>query len=206
MSNPYADDVSVFCVTFTRSVIAWNEMERAARAILKAHGPGSTALSVSLLHLSNVALYQSLRAIVDLFRDRGLPHVNEAVDHIDHFALGFDRLRLHRNFYVHAIRGLGKNARDPAIFEGVLYQEEAKGRLSSITESISTTELQSFLEASMRGHDYGQQIAANLEKDTLVAAVTQRKKVPFSDLVKPEWPAEPRKTRLYWGDEFRTGA
>lgn len=197
--NPYKDDLSRFAVTFTRSVIAWNNAENAARRILEDFGGSGLGVRVVAAHLTSNALRDALRTLCDLFSDPQLPHSSALSGHVAHFTDGFDILRNYRNFYVHSLLGLGQKPDDPAIFRGYLHAIEARGRMAYVEQYVETAELESFMGHTLELKEYGSQIRDAIPADPRSALAVFREAVPVSALSKPIWPEKLAKNRTYSG-------
>ena len=197
--NPYKDDLSRFAVTFTRSVVAWNNAENAARRILEDFGGGGFGIRVVTAHLNANALRDALRTLSALFTDDALPHLSSLSNHVAHFTEGFDILRHYRNFYVHSLLGMGQKPGEPETFHGYLHAIEARGRLAYVEQYIETADLEKFMRHTLELQEYGSHIRDAVPTDSRNALAAFRETIPVSRLTKPVWPEKVAKLRTFSG-------
>jgi len=194
---PYRPDVAKFGVAFTRAIIAWNEIEESARAMLSSLSQGGIGVTIAVLHMGNIALQDALRAVVDssregVFASMGPALPSQSCDHILHFVDGMNVLRIYRNFFVHSIKGMGRSPHDPATFHANLYHREAKGRLATVYETVTTREIQDYVRSAIECGQYGRVIVRHFEKPGALTAFTYSEPPePLETLSKPAWPKPP---------------
>lgn len=193
--NPYKDDVSRFCVTFTRAVIAWNGAEDAARLILTGTSKGSIGSLAAIAHIGSRSMDDALLTLADYWNDDATPTLKEASEHICHFIAGLDTLRGYRNFYVHSLRAMGRGRNGDDEFRGVLTATEARGRYAWITQEVRVSELETFMRQCAELESYGSAIANYLTPAN--ALLPPSPKQPLSSLQKPTWPGKLKKSRRY---------
>jgi hypothetical protein len=194
--NPYRDDLSRFCVTFVRAVIAWNLAEDAAKRILSSVSEGSIGVIAAVSHLGSRGLDDALLTVADYWNDPETPNLQEIADHITHLVGGLGVIRGYRNFYVHSLISAGTKNDSTSEFVGILSATEAKGRYAWINQQVTTVELDSFMAHCTRLKDYGNAIAANVQKRNALAPPLPRPQ-PLASLEKPLWPPLLKKNRSY---------
>ena len=196
MSNPYDDDVSVFCVTIVRSLVAWNQAEEMARRILLGLSGGGIGAQAAIVHLGNIPLQNALQTAIASIHET-VPLAAEKRDHIGHFVKGLDALRPYRNFYIHSLRAFGKIPGEIPMFGGLLMDTEAKGRLAHVSQSVTQADLNAWLSASTNLSRYANVIAAHIDGAAVLANLNAS---PLASLEKPVWPPVLAKTRTYLGE------
>ena len=194
MDNPYDSDVARFSVTFTRSIIAWNVAESAARSILMSFSKDGLGLIVATQHLGSIALRDALQTLADMTDDNERPASQEIAQHVKHFVDGMDVLRAYRNFYVHSLLSIGKSPYEVGVFQGRLHSIEARGRYSWVEQTVTVAELERFMVHTLELSEYGAGLSLNLGPGN---ALNPAPKPPLASLQKPLWPEKLKKHRNY---------
>jgi hypothetical protein len=192
MPKPYPENMHEFCVTFTKSVIAWNAAEHAARRILIAvSGKGHVGAVAAITHLGSQGLDNALLTFADAWNDPGSPTLQKVAVYVTHFVDGLGTMRGYRNFYVHSLVAMGPNDQDD--FEGFLFTTEARGRLAWIEQKITIVELEQFMDDCHKLRDFGRELADYLS----AVNGTTTPPMPLSSIQRPTWPEKVKKPRSY---------
>jgi hypothetical protein len=199
--NSNQDDTARFATTFTRAIIAWNQVEDTARSLLKGFGTSSFSLTVAVDHLSGRSLKEALLTVCDAMTDpEKAPSATVTADHVTHFVNGMDILRGYRNFYVHSLKAIGHSLDDQSAFRGTLMATEAKGRYAFISQELPTEDLEAFMADVSALQHYGAEILEtfpNKNTSALSALLPDAKRRPVPSLQKPTWPKPVTKRRDY---------
>ncbi len=184
-----------FCMAFTTSVVAWNNVESAARSILVSLTKASQGAEAAFIHLGNVALKDAVLTVLDLMVGRNAPASKEVDSHVRHFIDGMDIIRGYRNFYVHSLIAIGVG--EGASVRGLLFTQEAKGRFAWIQQEVSVEEMGKFLEHMLKLEKYASSLDCYLRGFRDRGEARTGEMMPLASLEKPTWPQRLSKNRDY---------
>lgn len=200
--SPYKPEVSNFCVAFTRFIISWNALEDVAREIVNGWAEGMLMQGI----LNNMNALSVQDALKDLSNqlERGLYTLPEQQTQgrlIGHFEKGMDRLRIRRNFYVHAIRGMGFKPDDPATFHAQFYAIEGRGKMSFNEAKVTTAEMMELVRANSTFSQFGKDILKATKRPGRNAMLGREPRFSLSEISKPDLPKPLEKNKHYLGQE-----
>lgn len=191
--STWENEYAPFCVAYVRAICAWNNAEHSARDILTSLSEGGVGATIAIHQLGNVSLVDALKTVAKFIRSIGNPLGDLQADHVEHFVEGLDRLRVYRNFYVHDIRGVGREPGSGKIIAQI-YGVDVKGGYSLISETLRMAELSKFTRHCFDLETYGSAIAGNVTRSALKQYVTPKPE-PLASLQKPQWPDRLKKSR-----------
>lgn len=124
---PYLGEVSIEALLGS-VVISWNNFEALCRELLKELSGNAPPVDALTAELGGMLLYNALRAVS---RVSGAPELRDAIDEL---AEAFDRLREHRNYYIHG----ASSASDQHL---ALRDKTAKTKICVFEDEISKEEI-----------------------------------------------------------------
>lgn len=198
--NPYKPEVSVFSVAYTRFLMSWNDLEDTARKIIESTGENA-ALTAILSGLGTLALQDAIKAIANAPPYRGIDDIDKYAELLLHFEKGMDRLRAHRNFYVHAIRGMGKDPGNPDRFHAQFMAYEAKGKYRLNQVTVSAEEMMSLVHSLGNFSAFGKTILKATSHPGRDVLLGKTKKLKLKDVAVPDLPEPIAKNRIYPGQQ-----
>jgi hypothetical protein len=146
--------------------------------------------------LGSRGLDDAILTVADYYDDPETPNLQELAGHLKRLVDGLGLLRGYRNFYIHSLQSVGRQNKPHGVVVAVLHTTEAKGRYAWVNQEVTQSELEEFRSHCERLRQYGQAIAAYLQKDNALLDPSPRKQ-PLSSLRTPTWPAQLKKNRDY---------
>lgn len=186
MQNRRLENEDTLYALIGRVVVEWNQTEGRARRLLhEIMGAASDTNYILLAHLGNVAITDAIKAY-------GEACPEALADHLKHYCAYFDRLREHRNHYVHGILLVGTEYnKGEAAAVGETQQITARGRLCIAESKVKPDDLRALLASMTELACYDSvlrwEISGNRPQGAI--SLTPQRKPPLPDTI--------QKTRLF---------
>ncbi|MFN7399130.1 MAG: hypothetical protein ACK5SX_08745 [Sandaracinobacter sp.] len=185
-------DFHDFCVIYTNSICCWNRIESLFRSLLQGPRPNPSAF-IAALHLDPEALALAVKATAEAYAD------SQRAKHVLHAAEYFDRLRLHRNHYVHRLAVVAMDASNEFALKASVYSLSARGRVRLIEQPVSLDDVKEFF-----GWCCALEVYVNALTNRPTEALDALALAPFPEM--PILPSKgPREAKRYLFGEGRSG-
>ena len=186
MQNRRFEDEDTLYALLGRVVVEWSQTEGRARRLLhEIMGSASDTNYILLAHLGNVAITDAIKAYSE-----ACPKA--LADHLKHYCTYFDRLREHRNHYVHGILLVGTEYKErEATAVGETQQITARGRLCIAESKVRSDDLRALISSmtELACYDSVLRWEINGNRPQGAIALTPQRKPPLPDTI--------QKTRLF---------